>query len=224
MEVESSFNPTYIGPKTKYGKARGLMQVMPKFWVKEFNLKNKYDLHDIQICIDSGTHILKKYLIGKDYNMKQALYKYVNGDNQYVKDVYECMGKFIVYRNITKIKDQKSITKDEPNPEPVTVSGAPQAVKIAAAAVIDSDTFTHTIKYRGDMLGTIAKWYTGDINNWKKILAANPQIVPERLQIGTKIIIPKELVKTITPMTKEFVTELFKVKEKMNNELSKRNN
>ena len=63
------------------------------------------------------------------------------------------------------------------------------------------------------MLSTIAKWYTGDINNWKKILEANPQVVPEYMQLAAKIIIPKELVKTITPMTKEFV-----------NELSKRNN
>jgi len=187
MEVESSFNPMQVGPRTKYGKARGLMQVMPKFWIKDLKLKDKYDFHNIKIGINSGTYILKKYLIEKDYNMKRALYKYVNGDNQYIKDVYECMGKFVVHRNITSMKDQKPI--------------------IINTQEMEENPFVHIIKHRGETLSLIAKWRTGEINNWRKLLKANPHIVPERMLIGEKITIPNELIKTIIPMTKEFVDE-----------------
>ncbi len=180
MEVESSFNPMQIGPRTKYGKARGLMQVMPIFWTKEFGLKSKYDFHDIQIGIDSGTRVLKKYLIQKNYDMKKALYKYVNGDNQYIKDVYECMGKFVVFRSVSNIKIQNSITKIQ---SPINKNETTEK------------DFIYIVK-RGETLSLIAKQKTGNINNWKKLLKANPYIIPEKMPIGAKIIIPKELLKT----------------------------
>ena len=208
MEVESQFNPAALSSKG----ARGLMQVMPKYWLKELGLKSKYDLHNIETNINAGAYIMRKLLDATNNNMKQTLYKYVGGDTSYVHRVYENMGKFVMFRSFA------NLTPDRLEPG-IPASGAPEAVKIAAAAT----EFIHTIKYRGEMLGTIAKWYTGDMNNWKEILKVNPQIVPEYMQIGTKIIIPRELVKTITPMTKEFVMELSKVKEK-NNEPSERTN
>lgn len=193
MEVESSFNPMQVGPRTKYGKARGLMQVMPKFWTKELNLKNKYDFHDIRIGIDSGTYVLKKYLMQENYNMKRALYKYVNGDNQYVRDVYGCMGKFVVHRNIANMKKQKIINDQN-------------GKDIIKNEVKD---FMHIIKYRGETLSLIAKWRTGKTSNWRKILKANPHIVPKKMYIGTKIIIPKELIKITIPITKKFIDEYY---------------
>jgi len=201
MEVESSFNPALVGPKTKYGKARGLMQVMPKFWVKELN-KNKYDFHDIKIGIDSGTYILKKYLVQKKYNMKKALYKYVNGDNQYVANVYNAMGKFVVFRNIVDIKKQKSIENKKE-----FIEKKQEIILEYNYKKEDYEPFVHVVKYHGETLSLMAKWYTGKINNWKKILEINSHIVPEKMQIGAQIIIPNNLIRTRIPMTKEFVDE-----------------
>ena len=190
MQVESQFNPAARSSKG----ARGLMQVMP-LWMNELNLKSKYDFHNIQIGINSGTYILRKYLDQTKNNMEQALFKYVGGDNLYVKKVYEAMGNFVVYRsfaNMTVNEEVKEVEVKDFNVQ--KTGGAP---------------FVHTITHRGETLSIIAKWVTGDFNNWKKILAANPKIIPEKLQIGAVLNIPKELVKTKVPMLKEFVDSYY---------------
>lgn len=57
----------------------------------------------------------------------------------------------------------------------------------------------HTVKYSGETLGAIAKWYTGETNNWHVIVAANPGLKPERVSLGMVILIPQELVKESRP-------------------------
>ena len=79
MQVESVFNPMQVGKKTKYGNARGLMQVMPE-WVKKFNLKSKYELHDIDINIKSGIRVFNIHLKEANGNISKGLYLYVNKD------------------------------------------------------------------------------------------------------------------------------------------------
>ncbi len=184
MEVESQFNPAARSSKG----ARGLMQVMPNIWMHELNLTSKYDFHSIQIGINSGAYILRKYLNKYDNNMEKALYKYVGGDNLYVKRVYECMGKFVVYRsfaNMTVSDETKDFNVQEVT-KPMT-------------------TFIHTVKYHGETLSLIAKWYMKDMFMWKKLLELNPQIIPEKMPIGAKIKIPTKLMKTQVELIKEFV-------------------
>ena len=193
MEIESRFNAAAIGKKTEYGKARGLMQVMPMWWLKELNLNSKYELHGIETGINSGAHVLKKYLKEKNNNMEKALFKYVNGDYKYVNDVYKSMGKFIVFSGLyeepkNEIVKEVNIQLDEQSTEKEEI-----------------ETFTHTVKYRGETLSLIAKWYTGDVLNWKKIHKLNPNIIEKKMQIGVTVILPIELVKTTNLLTKEYV-------------------
>ena len=193
MEIESRFNAAAIGKKTEYGKARGLMQVMPMWWLKELNLNSKYELHGIETGINSGAHVLKKYLKEKNNNMEKALFKYVNGDYKYVNDVYKSMGKFIVFSGLyeepkNEIVKEVNIQLDEQSTEKEEI-----------------ETFTHTVKYRGETLSLIAKWYTGDVLNWKKIHKLNPNIIEKKMQIGATVILPIELVKTTNLLTKEYV-------------------
>jgi len=187
-EVESQFNPAARSNKG----ARGLMQVMPKYWKEELNLKSKYDLHNIQIGINSGAYVMNKYLGQTNNDMKKALYKYVGGDNTYVKNVYEAMGKFVVFRSFANMTVTEEVI-------PVIDNDVVESTS--------SEEYIHTVTHRGEMLGTISKWYTGDLNKWRELLKANPHIIPDRMPIGAKITIPRELLKTITPMTKEFVNE-----------------
>jgi len=187
MEIESQFNAAARSHKG----ARGLMQVMP-LWLKELNLNNKYELHDIEIGIDSGTYILKKYLSNKDYNMERALYQYVGGDSSYISKVYNSMGRFVVFKGISNNKKEVSIQLDEEQ----------SAIEIDEE---ETKTFTHTVKYRGETLSLISKWYTGDVLNWKKIHKLNPNIIEKKMQIGVTVILPIELVKTTNLLTKEYV-------------------
>jgi len=98
IEVESQFNP-YAVSQLKKDPARGLMQVRPGIWGKKLDLKKNNDLHDIEIGIDAGTRVLRIYLDETENDMKKALYKYVGGSKEYGKKVYECMGRFVVYRS-----------------------------------------------------------------------------------------------------------------------------
>ena len=197
-EVESHFNPFAISPKG----ARGPMQVMPEIWVKELNLSSKYDLHDIEIGIDSGVRILRRYLDTTNNDMRKALYKYVGGSYPYIKQVYESMGKFIVFKSFTDIKvseEENEVTNENMNNAVNDNDLEETNNKKVIAKKKDSMLFTHIIK-KGQLLGDLAKWYTGNVNNWPKIAAANPNIIPNKMPVGSVIIIPTNLLKTTTPM------------------------
>jgi hypothetical protein len=98
IQVESQFNPMAVGPKTKYGNARGLMQIMPE-WAKKFELESLYDLHDVDINIVSGVRVFKIHLEEKGGNISKGLYAYVNNDKAYVDKVYNAMGRFVSFRS-----------------------------------------------------------------------------------------------------------------------------
>ena len=177
IEKESRFNASAVSSKG----ARGLMQVMP-FWTKELSIKTKHDLHCITTNINAGTHILKKYLKKSNFNLEKALHKYLGEkDIDYVQDVFKNISIYTAFK----------IKQHDPEIDiPITQT-----------------TFTHTIKYKGEMLGTIAQWYTGSVNNWPKIAKANININPLSLQIGDKIIIPVTLLKKTSVMPKTFINQ-----------------
>jgi hypothetical protein len=64
----------------------------------------------------------------------------------------------------------------------------------------------HKIKWSGENLILISRWYTGSANNWKRLAKANPGIDPRRIKIGDSILIPEDLLKTRRPMPIEFLS------------------
>jgi hypothetical protein len=56
--------------------------------------------------------------------------------------------------------------------------------------------FEHTVHWPGETLSLIAKWYTGEYRNWKKLADHNPEINPKHIVIGQQIFIPANLLKT----------------------------
>lgn len=172
IEVESSFNPFAISNKG----ARGLMQVMYSVWGKELNLTSQYQLHDLEIGIDCGIQIIKKYLKQTKNDMRKTLYKYVGGDSKYGKRVYECMGKFVVFKNF---RPEISIKTEEISSEKIESLTKPT---------------TYVVK-KGDTLGSIAKKLMGGSKYWHVILKYNPDLDVNKLQAGDEILIPIHLVK-----------------------------
>ena len=63
----------------------------------------------------------------------------------------------------------------------------------------------HTVQWSGECLSLIAKWYTGSSSKWKTIAEANPELNPNSIRIGQKILIPKTLAKTEEPMPRSFL-------------------
>ncbi len=65
--------------------------------------------------------------------------------------------------------------------------------------------FVHTVRWPGETLSIVAAWYTGSIDTWKELAAANPDINPDRIFVGNKIRIPENLMKTKDPMPEDFL-------------------
>lgn len=60
----------------------------------------------------------------------------------------------------------------------------------------------HTVKYPGETLGEISKWYTGTAANWREILAFNPAMKATRIRLGDIVRIPRSLVIRDSPLPK----------------------
>lgn len=62
----------------------------------------------------------------------------------------------------------------------------------------------HKVKWKHETLFTIALWYTGAGNNWRRLAETNPDIKPTQIRVGHTILIPNDLLKTRRPMPAHF--------------------
>jgi len=65
--------------------------------------------------------------------------------------------------------------------------------------------YIHTVTLPDESISIIAKWFTGDLKNWEVLAKCNPAINPNRIFMGDKIKIPREIMTRQDPMTAEFV-------------------
>ncbi len=71
------------------------------------------------------------------------------------------------------------------------------------------DFYIHTVKYFGESLSIIAKWFTGDLKNWEKLAPVNPSLNPNRIYVGDRIRIPKSMMITQEGMPEEHVKQFL---------------
>jgi nucleoid-associated protein YgaU len=60
--------------------------------------------------------------------------------------------------------------------------------------------YRHTVRWSGESLSLIARWYTGASGNWRKLAKANPRLNPNRIKKGNVIVISPALLKTREPL------------------------
>lgn len=80
-----------------------------------------------------------------------------------------------------------------------------EPVRVAPAPTPKPDHFVHSVQFRGQTLGRIARWYTGEFENWKKLVApVNPDLTVccAPLRIGREVAIPRALMVRTDPMPK----------------------
>ena len=94
--------------------------------------------------------------------------------------------------------------EEKPSPAPESrVVNPPPAERIEPAvppSTPEITYFTHRVRWPGENLIRISRWYTGSGNNWLLIVDANPSIDPRRIKIGDSILIPESLLRTREPM------------------------
>ena len=66
--------------------------------------------------------------------------------------------------------------------------------------------YIHRVRWPGETLSVIAKWYTGSLKNWKALSKANPTLDLNRIVIGANIFIPEHLLKSHKPMPFSFLS------------------
>ena len=101
-----------------------------------------------------------------------------------------------------------------PKPPPAEIKSAPESIgEIPTERVLPpppppkpkSQPYVHKVRYSGEILISIAKWYTGSRNNWTVIAKANPDLNPNRIFIGDTILIPENLMKRRDPLPPDFL-------------------
>jgi len=65
--------------------------------------------------------------------------------------------------------------------------------------------YVHTVRWPGESLSIIAKWYTGNPGNWKILSDTNPAVDRRAIRVGDTIAIPRNILKTEEPMPRSFV-------------------
>jgi hypothetical protein len=65
--------------------------------------------------------------------------------------------------------------------------------------------YQHTVRYAGETLAIIAKWYTGDARNWSVLAKANPDVSPNTMRIGDLVQIPRSIVTNSEPLPRSFI-------------------
>jgi hypothetical protein len=91
---------------------------------------------------------------------------------------------------------------------PQKAEQARETQKVTAVTTSNSNPnlpFFHQVRWQGETLSMIAKWYTGDWKNWKALAEVNPWLKPDNMFTGLKVKIPRQLLKTQKDMPREFV-------------------
>ncbi len=101
----------------------------------------------------------------------------------------------------------------EPTPEPTGFAevqekkGEQRRERKAPLPLPAEDYFTHKVKWPGESLSIIAKWYIGQLQDWKLLAKHNPELNPNQIFVGDDIRIPKSRMQTHEPMPREFVEQ-----------------
>ncbi len=70
-------------------------------------------------------------------------------------------------------------------------------------------SFVHTVRFSGETLNIVARWYTGSEKYAKSLADANPNINSNHLLIGDRVFIPKDLLKVGKSMPEKFVKKIL---------------
>jgi hypothetical protein len=88
---------------------------------------------------------------------------------------------------------------------PSTAADVPSVPAKNLTAPTDPDVFVHTVRWQGECLSIIAKWYTGNSQTWKIIAQANPGLNPKVINIGDTILIPSHILTTQDDLPQSYV-------------------
>jgi hypothetical protein len=112
----------------------------------------------------------------------------------------------------SRSKLQKPPVPVAEKPETATVVPESPSVVVPPSPIPASRFYIHRIRWKGETLFIISKWYTGSGKNWKALSKANPKLNPNRMSINDNIVIPENLIKYRKPMPLSFLSSFIRKK------------
>jgi hypothetical protein len=128
---------------------------------------------------------------------------------------------FIIFSVLTGCTYQKTHSRSKPQKLPVPVPEKPETATLvpeSRSAVVSPSPipspnfYVHRVRWKGETLFIIAKWYTGSDKNWNALSKANPKLNPNRMIINDNIVIPEDLIKYRKPMPLSFLSSFIRKK------------
>ena len=102
------------------------------------------------------------------------------------------------------VKENEHLAVQIEGPPPDATAPGPASASDHITEV-EEPYLVHKVRWGHETLYTIALWYTGSGNNWRRLADANPEIKPRRMRIGTIIRIPGPLLTKRRPMPENYL-------------------
>jgi len=122
-----------------------------------------------------------------------------------------------VQASVAEAKPTTSVDTTPPIEEeaqPLQSSDTTPPIEEEAQPLQRPTPFVHTVQWPQETVSIIAKWYTGEFENWKALMDTNPKLKRNRISIGSKILIPEDFLKTRESMPQEFLAKFTSKKKK----------
>jgi len=127
----------------------------------------------------------------------------------------------IIFSGLTGCAYQKTHSRSRLQKLPVPVTVKPETAtvvpespsEVVSPSPIPAPRFyVHRVRWKGETLFIIAKWYTGSGKNWKTLSNVNPKLNPNLMIINENIFIPEDLMKSRKPMPLSFPSSFIRKK------------
>ena len=74
--------------------------------------------------------------------------------------------------------------------------------------------YVHIVRWKGESLSAISRWYIGNYKYWRLLAKHNPELDPYNTHFGDRVWIPKDKMKVFRQMPEEFINKNDKKKRK----------
>ncbi len=166
-----------------------------KFWTVETNRYNTETLLKLEVRDKNGRVLFQKNYSGSGKNFGRSLSETNYNESFSDSLVMITEALFSDHEFLKSLAEKPAVPRAEekvPAAPRAAPSPAPLAPAIAEPPAPKGDYIFHKV-YAGETLATIAKWYSGNANNWKVLASHNLDKEPFKLKAQEVVRIPLSL-------------------------------
>jgi uncharacterized lipoprotein YajG len=166
-----------------------------KFWTVETNRYNTETLLKLEVRDKNGRVLFQKNYSGAGKNFGRSLSETNYNESFSDSLVMIVEDLFSDHEFLRALAEKPAIPRAEektPHTPPAAPTPAPPAQLTTEPPAPNADYLFHKV-YAGETLATIAKWYSGNANNWKVLASHNLDKEPFKLKAQEVVRIPLRL-------------------------------